>query len=188
MYTGCVAFPTQHNCLVRLPSLDRSSGWTTSVFQILLWTQRLLFLGEKQLLTFHIFRFLSLTHEKNTEKLVTIIFEISDLIVGVSLVVYLTLQKLMTPFPIREVKINFLLYNLLQQFSQYAVFMVHLKPRRKIADWLLMYQPRITWLDRWVIPENMYSVTNCQYRTKFSICYLSDNVSTPVFRSSSVIK
>ena len=125
--------------------------------------------------------------KKPRRTLVTIVFEISDLSLGVSLKVYLTLQKLRTTFPICEVKICFLLYNIFQQFFQYAVFMERLKPRRKIADWLLMYQHRFSWLDRWAIRGNMHSVTNCQYRKKFSICYLNDNVSTPVCRTSSVI-
>ena len=125
--------------------------------------------------------------KKPRRNLVTIVFEISDLIVGLSLKIYLTLQKLRTTFPICEVKICFLLYNIFQHFFQYAVFMDHLKPRRKIAYWLLMFQHRITWLERWAIPGNMHSVTNCQYRIQFTICYLNDNISTPVCRSSSVI-
>jgi hypothetical protein len=42
-------------------------------------------------------------------------------------------------------------------------------------------------MDRWAIHGAVLSVTICQYYTKFSICYLNAKVSTPVFRSSSII-
>ena len=117
----------------------------------------------------------------------TTIFEFSVLIACVLLKVYLTLQKLRTPFTICEVNICFVLYKLHEQFSHVAVFTVHLNLRIKTADWLLVAQHTISWLDRWAIPGTMHSVTNCQYRTKFFICYLNDNICTPVCRFSSVI-
>ena len=45
--------------------------------------------------------------------------------------------------------------------------------------------PRAPWTDRWVLHGTGHSFTDCQYCTKFSICYLNANVSTPVFMSHS---
>ena len=56
-----------------------------------------------------------------------------------------------------------------------------------MADLLSMNHHRAPLVDRWAIHGAVHSVTNCQYCTKFSICYLNAKVSTPVFRSSSTI-
>jgi len=53
--------------IVRLPSLDRSNGWTTSVFQILLMAQALSGLREWQLLTCCLVRSLNFVRENATE-------------------------------------------------------------------------------------------------------------------------
>jgi len=50
--------------LVRLPSLDRSNGWTTSVFQIFLIAQARLWLREYQLLTCHLVQVFEFGTEK----------------------------------------------------------------------------------------------------------------------------
>ena len=80
------------------------------------------------------------------------------------------------------------MYNLLYQFSQFPVSMEHLKLRKpKMAELLSMGHHRAAYVDRWTIHGTVHSVTNLQYCTKFSICYLNSNVSTPVFMSSSII-
>ena len=66
--------------------------------------------------------------------------------------------------------------------------MEHLKLRKwKLAELISMEHHWAPWLDRWAIHGAVHFVTNCQYCTKFSICYLNDNVSTPVFSPSSIV-
>jgi len=69
--------------------------------------------------------------------LATTIFEISVLILAVSLNDNLSLQKIRMPFSLYEVTMCFLLYNLLFQASQFAFFMEHLKIRKyKMSEFL----------------------------------------------------
>ena len=65
-------------------------------------------------------------------KLPTTIFELSYLIVTVRLEVYLSLKKVRPVFlyMLMPCKMCFPLYNFPYQFSQFAVFMEHLKVRK----------------------------------------------------------
>jgi len=77
-------------------------------------------------------------------KLATKIFEIYALILGVSLKVYLSVQKVRISFTIDEVTMCILLHNSLYQVSHCAVFMEHLKLRKhKMAECLLMDHHRV---------------------------------------------
>ena len=121
-------------------------------------------------------------------KVATKIFDLPVLILGVSLNVYLLLQKVRMSFSIHKVKVCSLLYNLLYQFSQFPVSMEHFKRRKqKMAELLLMDHHKAPCMDRWAIHGTVHSVTDCKYFTKFSICYLNVNVSRPVFGFSSII-
>jgi hypothetical protein len=116
-------------------------------------------------------------------KLATNVFDISVLIVGVCLNVHSITESI--SFSIYAVKVCFVLYNLLYQFSQLPVSVEHLNLRKpEMAE--LVYGPT-TGLQGGPFTEPCISVKNCQYCTKFSICYLNDNVATTVFRSSSTI-
>jgi hypothetical protein len=42
-------------------------------------------------------------------------------------------------------------------------------------------------MDLWAIHGTVHSVTDCRQCTKFSICYLNANVSTPGFTSNPII-
>jgi hypothetical protein len=80
------------------------------------------------------------------------------------------------------------MYNLLYQFSQFPVSMAHLKLRKKKKRQLLsMDHHTAPCMDQWANRGTMHSVPDCQYCTKFSICYLNANDSRPVFRSSFII-
>jgi len=58
--------------------------------------------------------------------------------------------------------------------------------KTKMAEVFWKDHHRAPWMDRWAMHGTGHSVTNCQYCTKLSICYWNANVSTPVFRSSSI--
>jgi len=92
-------------------------------------------------------------------KLARKIFDISVLIMGVCLNVYLSLQKGLS-FSIYEVKVCSALYNLLYQFSQFPVSVEHLKLRKqKMAKLLSMTSHRAPWMDRWTIHGTVHSAT-----------------------------
>lgn len=63
--------------------------------------------------------------KRQPRELATTIIEIYVLILGEGFKVYLSLQKVRMSFSIYEVKICFLLYNLLYQFFQFTVFRIH---------------------------------------------------------------
>jgi hypothetical protein len=71
-----------------LPSLERSNGRTTSVFQMLLIAQARSELREYQLLSYHLVPFFSLIRAKATEKIFYKTFNLSVHILGVCLYVY----------------------------------------------------------------------------------------------------
>ena len=72
-------------------------------------------------------RFSVLYVKGQLRKLATNIFDLSVLILGVCLNVYLSLQNVSMSFSIYEVKVCFLLHNLPCQFSQFPVSMENLK-------------------------------------------------------------
>jgi hypothetical protein len=79
-------------------------------------------------------------------------------------------------------------HNLLYQFAQYPVRVERVRFRKQIlAELLSMDHRRAPCMHRWTIYGAVHSVTNCRHCTKFDICYLNADVSTPVLRSSSII-
>jgi len=75
--------------------------------------------------------------KRPSRKLATTIFEHSVLLLGVSCNVKLSLQIIRTSFTANEITACFLLYNLLYLFSQFEVFMEHLKLRKPKMAFLL---------------------------------------------------
>jgi len=126
-----VDFLTRNTCTVRLPPLDRSSGWTTWIFQILLIVQAGQGCRGSKCCRVIFFRFWVLHKKRPPRKLVKTIFEFSVPIFSVCLNIYLSLEKVRKSFSIYEVKVCFLLYNLLYQVSQFPLPTEHLNHRKK---------------------------------------------------------
>ena len=141
-----MAFLTRNTRTVRLPPLDRSSGWTTWIFQILLIVQAGQGCRGSKCCRVIFFRFWVLHKKRLPRKLVNRVFEFSVPIFSVCLNVYLSLEKVRKSFSIYEVKVCFLLYNLLYQVSQFPLPTEHLNHRKK---WRICYRWNTTGFHEW---------------------------------------
>ena len=166
--------------LVSFPSFDRKNGWITTIFQILLIAKSIQCCGSGKYFSANLFSILVWCVNMPLRKLDTNIIDFSFVTLCVC-------RKFMS-FSIYEVMVCSLLCKLLYLFSQFPVSMNIRSFENK--NWLNSYRWANTGLQEWpTIGPFMEPCIMLQINStvQFSICYWNANLSTPVFRSSSII-